>query len=211
MYYVDTLTGQTVTDSFIPFVQTISDVARSVDRDYFEINAGVRMPALQGTNAYFFPDMAVPKYKTHYVHTNQLAGAGHTRIGYLTSGIQSPELNISETDPSLSFAGQQVFEVYLNNDTATGFSVIENEVLNFYCYPNPATQQTEVYFELPKPSVVKIEVMDMAGRMVKPVCNEGFATGKQKISMNMSGFAKGVYNCVITAGKQRKSIRLRLN
>jgi len=207
---VDTVTGQTVTDSFIPFVQTISNVVRSVDRDYFEINAGIRMPALQGTNAYFFPDMGVPKYKTHYVDINRLSG--HVRIGYLTSGIQSPDKNISDTDPSLSFSGQQVFEVYLNTaDTATGFAAIENEVLNFYCYPNPTSQQSEVYFELPKATMVKIEVMDMAGRMVKQVCHEAFGAGKQKQSLNMSGFAKGVYNCVITAGKQRKSIRLRLN
>lgn len=211
MYYVDTLTGQTVTDSFVPFVQTISDVARNIDRDYFEINAGIRMPALQGTNAYFFPDLEVPKYHKDYVHVNELKG--RVRIGYLTSGIESPELNISLTDPSLSFAGQQVFEVYAVKpvDTTTGFTYIENEVLNFYCYPNPITSQTEIFFELPESAGVKIEVMDMTGKVVKQVCNENFGTGKQKQSLNMSGFAKGIYNCVITAGKQRKSIRLKVN
>lgn len=54
MYYVDTLTQQTVTDSLVPFVQTISDVARDLDMNYHEIDAGIKMPALLGTNAYFF-------------------------------------------------------------------------------------------------------------------------------------------------------------
>ena len=44
MYYMDTLTQLTVTDSLIPFVRTISNVARDIDLNYHEINAGIKMP-----------------------------------------------------------------------------------------------------------------------------------------------------------------------
>ncbi|MCW5908602.1 MAG: T9SS type A sorting domain-containing protein [Chitinophagales bacterium] len=206
MYYIDTLTGQTVTDSFVPFVQTISDVARDVDRNYHEINAGIRMPALQGTNAYFFPDLAAPKYRHHFVHLNQLPA--QQRIGYLTSGIESPELNISFTDPSLSFAGQQVYEVYLDRVTGIATNAIINEVFNFYCYPNPVNGSAQIFFELAEPKQIKIEITDVSGKLLQVVTENVYAEGKHQLAVNVSTLPAGVYNCVLSAGKQRKAVRL---
>jgi hypothetical protein len=207
MYYTDTLTQASVTDSLIPFVSTISDVARDLDFGLHEINAGIKMPALLGTNAYFFYDLNVPLYHQHFVHLNALPQ--HQRIGYIVGGIESPELNINATDPSLSTASTRIFEVYL--DTAavpSGFTEISNTVLNYVCYPNPATEKTTVEFELQQPAIAHIELLDMKGSRVKEVCNQAFGTGKQKLLLHLSDIAKGVYNCVITVNGNRKSIRL---
>ncbi|HLP51000.1 MAG TPA: T9SS type A sorting domain-containing protein [Chitinophagales bacterium] len=207
MYYMDTLTQSTVTDSLIPFVQTISDVARDIDMNYHEINAGIKMPALLGTNAYFLYEPGIPMVRKHFVHLNVLPH--HQRLGYIIGGIESPELNISFTDPSLSFASARVFEVYL--DTIQGPSAlaeVSNDVLNFYAYPNPASNKIQVEFELKKNEQVKIELLDMKGALVKQVCNQQFTSGKQKLPLYVGDIAKGVYNCVITVNATRKSIRL---
>jgi len=206
MYYVDTVTHQTVTDSLVPFVQTISDVARDLDLNYHEIDAGIRMPALLGTNAYFFYDLNVPFCRKHFVHLNVLPP--HQRLGYIIGGIESPELNISITDPSLSFASTRVFEVYLDT-IATAIQEVNNDVLNFFCYPNPSREKVEIAFELKKAEQVKIELLDMKGSLVREVCNQSFSTGKQKLLLNISDYSKGVYNCVITVNDNKKSIRLR--
>lgn len=203
MYYVDSL-GATIADSMVPFVRTISDVARDVDENYHELNAGIKMPALLGTNAYFFMDANVPLYR-NFVHVNKLGN--HTRIGYICGGIESPDLNINATDPTLSFASSRVFEVYTNKTTGFGKEVTD-DVLDFYCYPNPAAKETEVCFELKKTAQVKVSVMDLQGRLVTEVCNREFTTGKQKLLLNMSNYPKGVYNVVVTVNNRLKSIRL---
>lgn len=205
MYYIDTLTQQQVADSMVPFVQTISDVARDVDLNYHEINAGIRMPALLGTNAYFLYDAAVPMFRKNFVHLNHLAQ--HHRIGYIVGGIESPELNISVTDPSLSFASSRVFEVYIDT-MLTALPEISNEVLNFVAYPNPASGQIQIEFELLRSQKVKAELLDMKGVLVKEICYQNLNAGKQKFLLNMESFSKGIYHCVLTVNGSRKAIRL---
>lgn len=205
MYYIDTLNQQTVTDSMVPFVQTISDVARDIDLNYHEINAGIRMPALLGTNAYFFYDADVPMFRKYFVHLNLLPN--HQRIGYIVGGIESPELNISVTDPSLSFASSRVFEVYLDT-ILTGISEVSNDVLNFVVYPNPAATQVQITFELLEPKTVQIDLMDMKGALIRQVCKQTYTAGHHKLFLNIADMTSGVYNCVLTVNGHRKAIRL---
>ena len=208
MYYMDTLTQQTVYDSLIPFVRTISDVARDIDFNYHEINAGIRMPALLGTNAYFFYDDSVPMFYKNFVDLNHLKH--HQRIGFITGGIESPDLNIGLTGSEASFASPRVFEVYVDTiaDTTVNITEINNDVLNFFCYPNPAKEQAEIVFEIKKPEAVKMEMIDAKGSLVKEICNQTFNAGKQKLLLNLSSYPKGVYNCVISVNNHLKSIRL---
>lgn len=208
MYYVDTLTQQTIHDSLVPFVRTISNVVRDMDGMFHELDAGIRMPALLGTNAYFFNDEAVPVYKNQYIHLNLVQP--HQRLGYIVGGIESMDLNIAENSPDAqSYASTRVFEVYLDTVvTTTGLTEVSNEVLNYFCYPNPATDKATLEFELKKAEQVKIELLDLKGSLVQEVCNTGLNAGKQKLLLNLAAISKGVYNCVLTVNNHRKSIRL---
>jgi hypothetical protein len=208
MYYVDTVTQQTITDSLVPFVRTISDVARDIDFTYHEFRAGIRMPSLLGTNAYFLNDLNVPLYRKHFINLNMLPY--HQRIGYIVGGIESLDLNIADNDPSvMSHANATVWEVYLDaTDTVSGFQEVNNDVLNFFCYPNPAKNEAKLEFELKRDAQVKIELADMKGAIVKMVCNRPFVAGKQKLLLNLSDLTRAVYNCVLTVNNHRKSIRL---
>ncbi len=206
MYYVDS-TGATVADSMVPFVRTISDVVRDMDNNYYEVNAGIQMPALLGSNAYFFLDDSVPLYRNRYV--NLTTCGNHQRIGYIAGGIESTGLNINTIDPGLSFGSQRVFEVYINKNPNSIKPVeVSSPVLDFYAYPNPTSAESEICFTLLKPETVKVEVLDMTGRLVKLLCDKQLPGGKQKLLLDVSTLPKGVYNIAVTVNNRVKAIRL---
>lgn len=208
MYYMDTLTQQTIHDTLVPFVRTISDVARDIDLNYHEFDAGIRMPALLGTNAYFLPDWNVPTYAGHFIHLNRLPH--HQRLGFITGGIESLDLNIADNNPGAqSFASARVYEVWLDTiETGVGMQEVSNAVLDFAVYPNPVNETAQIEFELKNQQTIKIQLLDAKGSLVSEVLNQAVNAGKQKLLFNMAAYSKGVYHCLITAGNQRKSIRL---
>lgn len=207
MYYVDTATNLTVTDSLVPFVQTISCVTRDSSMQYTEYNLPIRMPALLGTNAYFFPDLNAPLIKNHYINVSPMQPG--QRIGYIVGGIESPELNISLTDPSFSFASARVFEVALDGITGQAEAQrIVNDITNYYAKPNPVAQSTTVYFECSTPTDVTIELLSVEGKLLKTVLAKQTFTGAGQCVIDMAAYPAGFYNCLIKTGRGIKSIRL---
>lgn len=208
MYYMDTLTQQTVTDTLVPFVRTISDVARDIDWQYHEFDAGIHLPALIGTNAYFFNDFNLPIFRKHFAHLNALPH--HQRLGFIVGGIESMDLNISSNNPDAqSFASTRVLEVWLDTIQApNGMAEVKREVLNFFAYPNPSSGKVQIEFELPSSAEVQLQWLDMKGSLVKDISTVKYAAGKQIVQDDISGFAKGIYNCVLLINNQRKAVRV---
>ncbi|MBK7148454.1 MAG: T9SS type A sorting domain-containing protein [Bacteroidetes bacterium] len=206
MYYRDTTTGLTVIDSQVPFVRTISAVTRNAANQLQEYDLNISFPALLGTNAYFLPDVQAPLYKEHYINYSLLQN--HQRVGYIIGGIESPELNINSTDPSLSFATARVFEVFIEKDTVSAIRPVKNEVINFICYPNPASNFVNVEFELVKASKVSIELVSTEGKVLSEIVNKNYTTGKQKLLADISGLPRGVFACVLRTQGQKIVIRL---
>jgi hypothetical protein len=208
MYYIDSSSGQQTMDTLVPFVNTISDVARDIDRTFYEIDAGIKMPGLMGTNAYFFMDDSVAVYADHFVHLNKTSKS--QRIGYIVGGINSMEPNISENNPNAnSFASSQVYEVWI--DTAgfsTGMKMIENKVLNFIAYPNPSREKVSIEFELPNDAIVKISMVSLDGKILSTVCNREFVKGKQRLEVKTADLPSGTFGFVIQSNGQDKFIRL---
>lgn len=208
MYYMDTLTQQTVTDTLVPFVRTISDVARDIDWTYYEFDAGIHLPALIGTNAYFFNDLNLPLYKKHFAHLNALPH--HQRLGYIVGGIESMDLNIAANNPDAqSFASTRVIEVWLDTiEAPNGMAEVKSEVLNFFAFPNPSSGKVQIEFELLQASTVKIQWLDMKGSLVKEVSATKYTAGKQNVVDDISALPKGIYNCLLTVNNQRKAVRV---
>jgi hypothetical protein len=205
MYYIDSA-GNTVLDSMVPFVNTISDVVRDFDYNYQEFNMNIRMPALLGSNAYFFLDNNVPVLQHEFVNLNALPQS--SRIGYIIGGIESPEANINETDPTLSFASSRVFEVILNKGTGISKpTAISNDVVNFICYPNPVNDLMNVEFTLNTPGNVTLAVYDMQGKLLNEVVNKRMETGAYRLNVNTRLYGAGAYNCVVTFNGVRKATR----
>ncbi|MCS6935883.1 MAG: T9SS type A sorting domain-containing protein [Chitinophagales bacterium] len=206
MYDVDTVTQNTITDSLIPFVRTISMVSRDANEKYAEYNMGVRFPALLGTNAYFFPDAKIKYIHNHFIDLSNLPVGG--RIGYITGGIESPEPNISITDPSLSFCSKRVFEVTLQKTVQVNAWEIPQNVLDYYCVPNPARDAVTIKFTLSNSAALQIDVWDVAGKPCIQIPRQTYAPGPHALSLQIGHLPAGVYAVSLNDGSLRKTLRI---
>jgi hypothetical protein len=81
------------------------------------------------------------------------------------------------------------------------------------CFPNPAITNARFDVELTGKQDVSIKVYDMAGRLVKTVCNDAFVTGKHSINWDLKDNADkkvnaGVYFYAVKAGSFKEVKRL---
>ena len=70
--------------------------------------------------------------------------------------------------------------------------------LNYKNYPNPFNEFTQIDFELPSYTNVKLEVFNVYGELISELINDYLPTGKQSTNFNASGLSSGAYFCKIT-------------
>ena len=69
----------------------------------------------------------------------------------------------------------------------------ENSTGNISLYPNPATNQAWVKYELDSPSNVKLTITDAIGKTVLVLLDDSQAKGKHKISFQTNSLQAGMY------------------
>lgn len=77
-------------------------------------------------------------------------------------------------------------------------------------YPNPFNPSTEISFNLPVTSVVRLEVFNMIGQKVATLANGQYEAGKHTITWNASASASGLYFYRIKAGEYSESRKMLL-
>jgi hypothetical protein len=77
-------------------------------------------------------------------------------------------------------------------------------------YPNPFNPSTTVKFELPKTSMVRLNVYDMLGREVSVLVNERREAGVHEVKFDGSNLASGAYLYRLQAGDFLQTKRLLL-
>jgi hypothetical protein len=86
----------------------------------------------------------------------------------------------------------------------TGVGVTQNEIPKTYKmydnYPNPFNPSTQIKFDVPQASFVKIVIYDISGREAAVVVNSQMNAGTYSVEWNASQYASGVYFYRITAG-----------
>ena len=87
----------------------------------------------------------------------------------------------------------------LNNTTyhyfgsATSIVETDNDRFNFSISPNPITKTAEIKYQIAEEGIVKIEMFDVTGKVVKTIVNENQSKGPQVISFDKSSFSAGNY------------------
>ncbi|CAN5499118.1 hypothetical protein BH11BAC2_BH11BAC2_12880 [soil metagenome] len=196
MYTYDTLTNTYPVDSLIPFVKTISRVTRWANGAVSEIKLPVEMPSLQGTNALFIPDPAIPLINNEIINLNLLP-SGSVRAGFLLGGIESPLNNISDIDPSLTWAVSTLYEVYINKQSSTGLTSLGNEKISAQLTPNPASSETQLEIHFAHSGFLHAELRDITGRVIKVICHKKIGEGGHVFRIDLADLAPGMYavNC----------------
>ncbi|HET7002006.1 MAG TPA: DUF4331 family protein [Puia sp.] len=76
-------------------------------------------------------------------------------------------------------------------------------------YPNPFVSSNLIRYHIETPSMVRIDVYDESGKLIKELVNQNMDRGTYSVSWNASGLAKGVYFInAISNGKVKQSIRV---
>lgn len=76
-------------------------------------------------------------------------------------------------------------------------------------YPNPFVSSNLIRYHIETPSMVRIDVYDESGKLVRELVNQNMDRGTYSVSWNASGLAKGVYFVnAISNGKVKQSIRV---
>lgn len=60
-------------------------------------------------------------------------------------------------------------------------------------FPNPFNPQTNIDFDIPKKTFVKINVYDPTGRLVTNIINNEYNAGSYRVNWDASGYSSGVY------------------
>jgi len=128
------------------------------------------------------------------------------------NGTTAVRHSYSYTDASVS-AGQSYYrlrQIDLNGAehfsdvldvTATAIApVLPTEFAMRQNYPNPFNPTTIVEFDLPKDSHVKLELYNVLGQRVMSVLDENRAAGTQRVQIDASKLATGVYLYRLAAG-----------
>lgn len=67
-------------------------------------------------------------------------------------------------------------------------------------YPNPFNASTVIRFELPKTELVKLNLFDVTGRLVREVARQTFDAGEHRIAIDGAELASGIYFAVMNTG-----------
>ncbi|MBI4931455.1 MAG: T9SS type A sorting domain-containing protein [Bacteroidetes bacterium] len=94
------------------------------------------------------------------------------------------------TSPNVFYIGPQS-QVPVSTEEASVTPIIGQ--LNIY--PNPATDNTTVEFELNNSSEISISLYDMSGKEVVETSKENLAAGVHKTKIDVSGLSNGTYIC----------------
>ncbi|MBS1515350.1 MAG: T9SS type A sorting domain-containing protein [Bacteroidetes bacterium] len=88
--------------------------------------------------------------------------------------------------------------------TLMGVEAVSNEVPSIFSlkqnYPNPFNPLTNINFDIPKQSFVKITVFDNLGREVRELVNADYAAGSYTVGFDASSLSSGIYFYRIQAG-----------
>jgi len=121
---------------------------------------------------------------------------------FLTDLTTQESVNMNRTNEyQFIYNGKRSFQVYSkavsveneNKDIPTHFSLSQK-------YPNPFNPITNFEYAIPKKSLVRIEIIDIQGRVIQTLVNQTKEPGYYRISWDTSVHPSGVYFYRLQAG-----------
>ena len=121
----------------------------------------------------------------------------------------------AEIDPGTGEFDLETVEASLNVFTLPTSSEPEiadlpGQVTLHQNYPNPFNPSTQISYEIPEASHVRLEVFDMSGRRVALLVDEGRPAGGHTVNFDASGLSSGIYMSRLQAGKYTVTRRMTL-
>ncbi|MDZ7332075.1 MAG: FG-GAP-like repeat-containing protein [candidate division KSB1 bacterium] len=100
-----------------------------------------------------------------------------------------------------------------NIQTHESQSAIPQQFVLYQNYPNPFNPETQIIFELPQVSQVKVQIYDISGRLVRILANGSMNAGRHQLRWDGRDEAgklvsTGIYLCRLEAAEYQRSMKL---
>jgi photosystem II stability/assembly factor-like uncharacterized protein len=80
--------------------------------------------------------------------------------------------------------------------------------INIFCMPNPASEISEIRYQISDVRYVSVKVFDIHGKLVTTLVSQEKERGEHSVSFDTSGLATGVYFIRIWAGKKTRVFKI---
>ena len=87
---------------------------------------------------------------------------------------------------------------------------VTDRVAGFSAYPNPFNPATVIYFELPQPAFVRLEIYNISGQLVNTLIADDLEVGHYSAIWNGAGLASGIYLARLQIGENVHTKKLML-
>jgi len=123
-------------------------------------------------------------------------------------GISNPaDISYAVETDTLAIANSGNDSVtYINFNSATNVSEINDNPLKLNVYPNPISNHSYISFSLATNTQCSVRLYDQNGKFVKELMNEYASSGNHKILLTDVIIEKGVYLCEITSDQLHDSV-----
>ena len=158
------------------------------DDGYFWLEHGAADNTIPYLQSKVFADSLKKVIPSGRVSLHIIAGAGHVDDKFFTDS------NLDSIATFLNGAlGAATTNVRSEKAVASTFTLLQN-------YPNPFNPTTTISFELPKESLVTLEVFNMIGNHIATLVHEQNSAGSYSVLFNASNLSSGTYFYKINAG-----------
>jgi hypothetical protein len=129
-------------------------------------------------------------------------------LGYFVGGVPDTcIINVSIIGPSTGTDYHVNSTALVDDITLSGTNAVEPGDLSLpnrfaleQNYPNPFNPTTEIRFQVPAVSPVRLAVYDMLGREVAVLVNDIREAGNHSVTFNAGALSSGMYFCRLQAG-----------
>lgn len=80
--------------------------------------------------------------------------------------------------------------------------------MSLMLHPNPFNGNTTIEFELPRQSLIGINVFDVQGRLIRELENRVFPAGSHQVMFDGSDLASGIYFARLTQGVRAQTLKM---
>lgn len=148
--------------------------------------------------------------------TDTLTGSTTTWVQQSTNSIGNSVCNMVDvrTSDGLVAVATHTHGIYTANITnvnqvATVHNIIAPPTaLQLKVYPNPASAQAYVSYNIKEEGDIVLKIYDIQGRLIKEISDNHVAVGQHIIPINGSAFSDGIYFCTLQTGDLAETTRL---
>lgn len=93
-----------------------------------------------------------------------------------------------------------IVPIFRYSASTIGVGVTRGNLTFFGNYPNPAVNSTNIKFSLVKADDVTVQIVDISGRVINTIKQNGLGAGEHIVPVDLSSIAPGTYTYLVTTG-----------